>query len=51
MMNLLYSPVNQRWFLVWNNQVIGGYDTRDEARVDLRYKRLELRSNGQVVSI
>ena len=50
MMTLQYSPINQCWFLLWGSQVIETYETKHEAKIDLRYKGLDLQTNGIVTS-
>lgn len=49
-MNLTYSRMNQCWFLIWNEQVVSVYETKDQATTDLSYKRLAVQKNGQVVA-
>ena len=50
MMTLQYSPINQCWFLIWCDQVLENYETKHEAKIDLRYKGLELQTNGIVTA-
>lgn len=47
-MNLVYSRMNQIWFLCWHDQVIETYETKDDAVVDLRYKGLTVGRGGKV---
>ena len=49
-MNLTYSKMNQCWFVVWNDQVVSVYETKDQATTDLSYKGLELQKDGRVVA-
>ena len=48
MMQLSYSPINQSWFLLWHDQVIDRYETKEQAVVDLRYKGLAVGRQGKV---
>ena len=49
-MYLTYSRMNQCWFLIWKDQVVSVYETKDQAATDLSYKGLAIRKNGQVVA-
>ena len=50
MILLAYSPVNQCWFLLWNDSVIGLYENKHQALTDLSYKGLQVTNSGEVVS-
>lgn len=47
-MKLVYSRVCQIWFLLWHDQIIERYETKDQAVVDLRYKGLTVGRGGKV---
>lgn len=47
-MNLKFTPVNQSWFLIWNDQVIRIFETRSIAVNELRYCGLSVDKNGLV---
>lgn len=51
MMKLQYSPINQCWFLIWGSQVIETYGTKQDAKIDLRYKGLGLQIDGTVTAM
>jgi len=50
MMQLSYSRINQTWFLLWHDQVIERYETKEQAVVDLRYKGLAVDRQGKVTT-
>ena len=47
-MKLVYSRMNQIWFLCWRDQVVETCETKDQAVVDLRYKGLTVGRGGKV---
>lgn len=47
-MRLSYSPVNQCYLLTWHDQIIEMYEDREDAKIDLRYKGLQLNDDNTV---
>ena len=48
MMQLVYSNMNQVYFLLWQDQVVSTYDSRLEAIEDLRFKGLKVANDNKV---